>query len=178
MTRRLLAIAAMTLVIAACSGSPDASSPDDGGAGSSSGAEPSAAASSGGGGGGGGAAAACDLITADEAASVMGVDSLESQPTPGDTSYCTYSGADATTLVATSFNASNASDIMAAFGGQAGVTEVSGIGDQALWDSNSATLFVAKGDAIIGITVGDGSMDLAQRQDLSEQLGAIAAGRM
>jgi hypothetical protein len=67
---------------------------------------------------------------------------------------------------------------MAAFGGQAGVTEVSGIGDQALWDSNSATLFVAKGDAIIGITVGDGSMDLAQRQDLSEQLGAIAAGRM
>lgn len=177
MTRRLLAIAAMILVIAACSGSPDASSPDDGGAGSSSGAEPSAAASTGGG-GGGGAAEACELITADEAASVMGVDSLTSESTPGDTSYCTYSGADATTLVATSFNASNASDIIAAYGGQAGVTEVSGIGDQALWDSNSATLFVAKGDAIIGITVGDGSMDLAQRQDYSEQLGAIAAGRM
>jgi hypothetical protein len=177
MTRRLLAIAAMTLVIAACSGSPDASGPDDGGAGSSSGAEPSAAASTGGGGGGGGAADACELITADEAASVMGMD-LESEPTPGDTSYCIYSGADSTAVVATSFNATNANDIMAAFGGQAGVTEVSGIGDRALWDSNSATLFVAKGDAVVGITAGDGSMDPAQRQDYSEQLGAIAAGRM
>ncbi len=179
MFRRVLALSIVVLVIAACSSSPAASGPDGGGGGSSGGPEPSAAASTGGGGGGGGgAAAACDLITADEASSVMGVGNLTAESTPGDTSYCIYSGADSAAVVATSYNASNANDIMGAFGGQAGVTEVSGIGDRALWDSNSATLFVAKGDAVIGITAGDGSMDIAQRQDFSEQLGAIAAGRM
>jgi hypothetical protein len=108
----------------------------------------------------------------------MGMDGLTAESTAGITSYCVYSGADESAVVATSFNASNGGDIMAAYGGQAGVTEITGIGDRALWDSNSATLFVAKGDAVVGITAGDGSMDPADRQDYSEQLGTIAAGRM
>jgi hypothetical protein len=113
MVRRFLALSTVILIIAACSSSPTASSPGgDGGA--SAGAEPSVAATAaGGGGGGGGAAEACDLITADEASSVMGMD-LTSESTAGTTSYCIYSGADASAVVATTFNASNANDILGA----------------------------------------------------------------
>ena len=107
----------------------------------------------------------------------MGVDGLTSESTAGETSYCIYSGADPLRCVATSFNASNANDIMAAFGGQDGVTEVSGIGDRALWDSNSATRSVARRAMPSSASRPARIMDVARARTL-RAVGAIAAERM
>jgi hypothetical protein len=174
MLRRLLTPVIVLAVIAACSSSPAASSPNDGGGGG--GSEPSAAASTGGG-GGGGASDACGLITADEVATIMGVASATAEATAGDPSYCNYRSDDAF-LVATSFGTQNAELVYGAYEGEEGAAAVSGIGDKAVFSPSLATLFFVKGENIVGITAGDGSMGIGDRQDLAEQLGAIAAGRL
>lgn len=105
----------------------------------------------------------------------MSVDSVEAESAPGTTSYCSYTS-NGETVVATSFSASDGEMVWAAY--QNDGPSVSGIGDKAVFSESSGTLFVIKGSAVIGITAGTGEMDPADRQDLEEQLGAIAVGRL
>lgn len=176
MYRRLLVPAVFFLLIAACS--PDGAPSDGGGA--SAGSEPSVAASvdggSGGDGGdGGGAATACDLITTDEVANIMSVDSVEAESVTGTTSYCSYTSGGAL-VVATSLGLQDAEAVYGAY--QNDGPSVSGIGDKAVFSNSTGTLFFVKGTNIVGITAGSGEMDPADRQALEEQLGLIAAGRL
>ena len=178
MVRRLLVPAVFLLLIAACS--PEGSPDGGGGGGASPGSEPSSATSTDSGSGGdgssgGGAATACDLITADEVATVMSVDSVEVESVEGIVSYCSYTSGGAS-VVATSYSAQDAEMVWASY--QNDGPSVSGLGDKAVFSESSGTLFIVKGDSYVGITAGTGDMDPADRQALEEQLGAIAVGRL
>lgn len=127
--------------------------------------------------GGGGASDACALITAEEVASVVGVASTTTEPLAGEPSYCSYrSGTDL--VAATSYGKTNAEAVYGAFAGEAGATVVSGIGDKAVFSPSTATLFIVKGQSIVGITAGAGSTPTEQRLEWAKQLGAIAADRL
>jgi hypothetical protein len=60
----------------------------------------------------------------------------------------------------------------------AGVQQINGLGDDAVFDPASATLLVLNGDAIVSITAGDGTEDEAQRITWARALAEIALGRM
>jgi len=153
------------------SGEPSSGSPTD---------EPGAtpAETTTGGGGGGGAPDACALVTADEAAGILGIEGVTTELTPGDFSYCFYSDAAGDLIAASSYTARGGHAAFDIWKAGAGVQEIDGIGDDAVFDPSSATLFVSKSDALLGMTAGIGTDPEAQRLDWARQFGQIAAGRM
>ncbi len=177
-----------SLVIAACGGasSPAAStaagaspSADGGGAPASAAASAEAsAAASAAASTAGGAAGVCSLMTADEVAQVTGVAGLTTDEMAGEVAYCSYAGADGKAVAATSFQTKGGADVFAIWKSGSESTAVPGIGDDAVFDGSSATLFILKGDKILGLTAGDGQLPNDQRLTMEKQLGAIAAGRM
>ncbi len=177
MIRRILAVLVPVALLVACAPAGSGNESPGGGGNESTGpgasqAAASAAASTG---GGGGAAIACDLITTGEVATVMGVASTEAESVPGEPSYCSYRS-DGQLVAATSFSTETAETVWAAYGNDG--PAVSGLGDKAVFSNSTGTLFFVKGDAIMGITAGPGSMAADERQALAEQLGAFAAGRL
>lgn len=134
---------------------------------------------SGGGGGGGTAVDACGLVTTDEIGGVVGESGMTiGMNTPGDVSYCIYSKADGSAYVASSWMKQGGGGSFAIWKSGAGVQDVDGIGDDAVWDPSSATLVVLKGDAIVSITAGDSTIDEAERLDWSKAIAEFAIGRM
>ena len=126
---------------------------------------------------GGGATGPCDLITTDEVASALGVSGVTSTPSDGVVAYCMYN-AGADIAAATSWTKSGGSVAFGAFAQEAGAIQVPGIGDQAVFSPSTETLFILKGDAVVGITAGQGDAGAAKRQEWATALGKLAAGRM
>lgn len=181
MQRYLLGLLVGAVLVSACSGGGGATASPGGGATTT--ALPGATDTPAAGtpipttAGGGGASDACGLITAEELASVMSATNVTTEPIAGETSYCTYRAAGAL-VAATSYSKSSADLVYPSFAAEAGATLVSGIGDKAVFSPSTATLFIVKGQQIVGITAGAGTMPIEQRLELSKQLGAIAAGRL
>ena len=180
--RYLFVAVVMTLAVAACGGNEAESTTTAGdniattavsGATTSQPASDTTLPDTGSGGG-----EACDMMTAEEVAGVMGVDITTTEPLSGTVSYCAYKDGDGNSVVATSFTTVDAETTYQVWASASGVSTVSGLGDGAVFDPNSATLFILKGGSFIGITAGDGSVDVADRQALAEQLGAIAVDHM
>lgn len=122
---------------------------------------------------------ACDLASPDEVGGVVGEDGLVvGMNTPGDVSYCIYNTGAGDAFVATSWMKRGGSGSFSIWKSGAGVQEVDGLGDDAVFDPSSATLLVLKGDAIFSVTAGDGSVGESQRLDWSKGIAEIAIGRM
>lgn len=129
-------------------------------------------------GGGGGGGDACTLVTADEAGGILGVSGVTVDLTPGDFSYCFYRESSGDAVAATAYTKRGGSSSFAIWKAGAGVQQIDGIGDDAVFDPASATLFVLKGDAIYSITAGISSDSEADRLGWAKQFGQTAAGRM
>lgn len=121
---------------------------------------------------------ACALVSADEAGGILGATGATAELTPGDFSYCMYRTATGDIIAATSFTARGGRDVFKAWDSGSGVQPVDGIGDDAVFDPSSATLFVIKGEAIYGVTAGIGSDPEAQRLEWAKAFAALAAGRI
>ncbi|MFN8638779.1 MAG: hypothetical protein U0360_04820 [Dehalococcoidia bacterium] len=119
---------------------------------------------------------ACGLITADEVGRVMGATGVkaESQPELAGATYCIYHSADGNSVAATSYLKAGAT-AYSAF--SASSTPQAGVGDRAQWDPSSESLMVLKGQGVMVITAGDGSMPTARRIELAKQLAAIGVTR-
>ncbi len=124
---------------------------------------------------GGTAADACSLITPAEVGQVMGVTgvTVDNLPELNGASNCIYKGPDNKIVVATAYLKAG----VGAFNAMGGAQAESGLGDKALWETNTAALMILKGQTVLSITAGDGSMPLARRLELSRQLGALGVAR-
>ena len=185
--RTTILLASLLLSLAACGGNASTgSAPTPGPTQATATDSPSTAATEGpdatpaettsGGGGGGGDA--CELVTAEEAGTILGVNGVTTELTPGDFSYCIYRDAAGDATGASSYTARGGAAIFGVWKSGAGVQDIDGIGDDAVFDPSSATLFVSKGDAVFGISAGISSDSEAQRLEWAKEFGAIAAGRM
>jgi hypothetical protein len=150
-----------------------AATSQDPGASDAASAEPS----TGSGGGGGTAADACALLTTDEVASTIGVASTTSELGPGEPSYCTYRTAD-DIAAAVSLARVNGLVGFQVFEAEEGAIVKPGIGDKAIFSPSTETLFIRKGNVVVGITAGEGSAGAAQREEWSTALGQLADDRM
>src|SRR6478672_9520249 len=123
-----------------------------------------------------GVVGACDLVTADELASALGLSSTVT-PDPningnnGDVNYCIYRSA-GTEVLGASYRKSGGGPVFDAWKSNAGVQAVSGLGDAALWDPTQKTLFILKGASVYSIDGGSTPLDRLKA------VGAIAVGRM
>ena len=190
MTARLArsgSILAMLLLVAACgTTNPPAATQGPGGGGGTNppAATQGAVATQDGGGGGGGefTGAPCSLITTDEVAGVLGGSGWKAQEFPmvGGSGQCLYAESAGASAAATSITTGATVDMLwqtyAGLG--ADVTQVSGVGDKAIFLSSTATLFFQKGSTLIGITAGIGTDPEEDRLNAAKALGAIAAGRL
>ena len=119
---------------------------------------------------------ACDLVTADELATALGLSSTVT-PDPNisgsnaDVNYCIYRASGAEVL-GTSYRKSGGGPVFDAYKSNAGVQPVSGLGDEAIWDPTQKTLFILKGASLYSIDGGSTPLDRLKA------VGAIAVGRL
>jgi len=118
---------------------------------------------------------ACALITTDEVGRIMGAAGVRTELLAGDPSYCTYRDGAGSIVAATTYMRSGAATAFQAL--SSGSQPVSGLGERAQWEPNSATLQILKGGTVLAITAGDGRMAAPQRQDLAKQLGAVGSAK-
>lgn len=180
-------LAVLVLVLAACGGGGGGGNasavPTDGTATTASTQEtaPEAPASAGatpagGGGGGGTASNACEQITAAEVEGIMGGGPLKTNLLDGDPSYCTYDTGDASSVLGTALSSKGGRavyDVYAATG-----TRVDGLGDDAVFDPDSKTLFIVKGDALLTLTAGSPDTETSAMLEYAKQLATIALSRI
>jgi hypothetical protein len=186
------AIGVIALILAACGGGggstapstaastaassePSVAASSEPSAVASQGSEESPAASTG---GGGGAENAFAIITAEEFGGVLDADDVTTQLFDGPVSSCIYSDGNSDAIGATSLTKEGAAGVFQAWASGSGVVPVDGVGDDAVWDPSTATLFVLKGSNLAGIAAGTGADDEADRKAWAIELGGIAAGRM
>jgi hypothetical protein len=187
---RLIGIATLAVAVGACGGSAPAA-PTDAGESAGVASEPAetntTASEPAGGDGtaspddggviGSGGGSACDLLTADEAGTVLGIAGLDTVDTPGEVSSCIYANADGA-VVGTTYTPRGGDGLFSVYLSGGGMQSISGVGDGALFDPSSATLIVRKGDSLFAISAGTGRETEEQRLDWAKQLAAIAVGRM
>jgi hypothetical protein len=186
-TRWVGTLAVMTMLAAACGGggSGDGASADpSGGAvqsvdpGASAGAsqpaasEPVASEPAAGGGGD-----VCGLVTIAEVEGVFGVSGVTQGLFVGPPDTCDYQldGAPFAAVVLTTIGATSIFDAIA---GDAASESVSGLGDRALYNSQTLNFLIQKGDRLLSISTFDPSKTDAERFELMKQMGAIADDRM
>jgi hypothetical protein len=126
--------------------------------------------------GGGTVTNACDLISADDASRIMGSASLTTESLEGEPSYCFYNLSDATTVVATFLSHTGSKGVYDTYA--AAWTKIDGIGDGAVFDADSKTLFILKGDALFSITAGDAGTEAAAMLEFAKELGVIALSHL
>jgi hypothetical protein len=186
-----LTLAGLTLVMAGCSSSgasiapeppaqasqpassvdaapPEASAPPDA----------TAVAATQAAGGGGQAGGACALISAADAAAILGSGDLTEESIDGDPSYCTYRDGAGDIQVATSMITTGGASTFDIWRAASGVETLESLGDGALWDPSSESLFLFKNGTLVGITAGAGSAGGEKRLEWAKALAALAVGRM
>jgi len=95
---------------------------------------------------------ACDLLSADEAASVIGKGPMEAQGSEFSPQFCTYAVTSTGEVVVSTFL--QASGGAAAWDSYSAASEpVSGLGDRAMFEATTGILFVLKGDAMFNVNV-------------------------
>jgi hypothetical protein len=184
------------IALAACGGASPAATQGNGGGGGGGTAAPATAgpvatdvpvatdgpvATQGGGGGGGTPETAC-LVSTDEMQGVIGESgwTMQEFPIQGDAGQCIYNAADGASIAAISITVGpNAEMLWGVYAANADdATEVSGVGDRAIFLASTESLFFTKGGTLIGITAGTGSDGPEKRRQFAEALGKIIAGRL
>ena len=190
--RRLLGFAVPVLAIAlvGCGGSTGSPSADAGGASiapsaaasvapaASPSAQPSAAPSVPASAGAGTGATACALVTAAEAGQILGMSGVTTVETPGEISFCIYNDSAGAGIAASSLMVRGGSAAFGIWKSGAGVRQVDGLGDDAVFDPSSATLLVLSGDAIYSVTAGLGDEPEDQRLEWERGFAMTALGRL
>lgn len=125
----------------------------------------------------GGGAGVCDLVTVAELESIFAVTGVTTTVVAGPPDTCDIQrdSAPLAAIVLTPSGGRMIYDILAA--GEDAQT-IDGLGDQAFYSSSTLLLVVARGDAMASIAMFDDGRSEAERLDLMQQIGAIAAGRM
>lgn len=121
--------------------------------------------------GGGSAGSVCELVTADELASIFGVPSVTTTVFAGPPDTCSVDSDAGDPLVAWSYSTAQAGAVYDAFALAGQSVDVPGIGDKAAIVENTG-LLVLKGDSLIVVTVQSGDDELAKK------VAQAAAGRM
>lgn len=127
--------------------------------------------------GGGAGGGVCDLVTPAELESIFAVTGVTTTVVAGppDTCDIQQDSAPLAAIVLTTTGGRMIYDILAA---GADAERVDGLGDDAFYSSSTLLLVIARGDAMASIAVFDDGRSEADRLDLMQQIGAIAAGRM
>ena len=127
--------------------------------------------------GGAGTEDPCGLATIEEVSSALGVDVVEAEAQTGDdTTYCNYRTADGTSVMALSFSRGQ-TFVFDSFKNASDAIPVPGIGDDAVFSSD--TLFIKRGDAVVGIQAGQ--IDVDDTDEIIQLLTEVAraiAGRL
>jgi hypothetical protein len=117
--------------------------------------------------------AGCDLLSADEAAGIVGKGAMTTSVNESVPNYCYYSIASSSEP---SFNIYfkpyDGQKFFASEQETVQAQPVSGIGDKAMYDSFSQKLHVLKGDSVIVVSIDDLSMSPDDAQDLAQQIAA------
>jgi hypothetical protein len=139
-------------------------------------AAPTAGAST----GAGGAGEACDLLTADEIGTVIGTSIASTESVAGEPSYCQYLDADGMPQVATSYARQAQEFAWQMWAQEDGAVQVDVPGAEAVFSPSTETVYLRKGDAIVGVTagLGAGATPTDQRRAWATELAAIVATRM
>lgn len=120
----------------------------------------------------------CELVTADELASVFNVPSVKTTVIPGPPDNCIVESDTGDPLTAWSLTTAQASAVFDAFTSDPATVEVSGIGDKAAFVQNTG-LLVLKGENLVVISISGGA-DLSDEEAMesAKEIGTYAAGRM
>jgi hypothetical protein len=140
----------------------------------------SAAPSAGSSTGAGGAAEACDLLTADEVGGVIATAIASTESVAGEPSYCQYLDAAGMPQAATSYTRQAQPISWQIWADEEGAVELDVPGVEAVFSPSTETVYLHKGDAIVGITagLGAGATPTDQRREWATELARIAATRM
>lgn len=131
----------------------------------------------GGGGGGGGVADVCALVTPAELETIFGFSPIKTQVLAGPPDTCDVQYQDAP-IAAWVYTSAQGKFAFEAIASNSEASQVSGIGDRAVYLPSSQLLIVLKGDATTSISVYDSSRPEADWEKLRESIAKIAAGRM
>jgi hypothetical protein len=186
------ALVGAVLMLAACTGasSPDPSAgpgsappatPSTAPASTAASADPtSAGPSAGPSTGAGGAAEACDLLTADEIGGVIDTAIASTESVAGEPSYCQYLDGDGMPQVALSYTKQAQEFAWEMWAQEEGAIEVDVPGAEAVFSPSTETVYLRKGDAIVGVTAGLGAgvTPTDQRRAWATELAVIAVTRM
>lgn len=119
----------------------------------------------------------CGLVTADEMAGILGKSPVKQGFFPGPPDTCDYQ-VDGAPLAAIVLMGEGAGMVYEAMKADPASEEFSGLGDRALFNSQTQTFLVAKGDRLLTIAITDIDMTDAQRLDAMKAAAKIAADRM
>lgn len=186
---RIGLVVVTTLVLAACGGSTGGASQEPGGSTAPSAAAPSEGTASqapasqepvvtpGSSTGGGPAGGVCDLVTAGELESILGLGSVATivLAGPPDTCDVQVDNAPVAAFVWTTTGGRMIYDILAA---GADAEPVGGIGDGAFFSAEQRLLFVLKGDATLSVAVFADSLDEDAQFEAMKKIAAAAVSRM
>ena len=182
---------AITMLVAACgSSTPPAATQGGGGAttvpatqAGGGATQPPAATQAGGNGGGEFTGGPCSLLSTDEVAGVLGGSGWTAQETPmaGGSGGCIFESGDSLNIAAISVTSGvNTPTLWAVYSNLPAteIQQVSGIGDSAVWVTSSDTLFVLKGQTLVGVNAGTGEAADADRLAWAKSLGGIVFGHL
>jgi hypothetical protein len=97
---------------------------------------------------------ACDLLSADEAAGVIGKGPMTVQPSSSTPQFCSYAvTSSGEVLVSVYLDAKGGRSAWNTFTGSLSTEPVSGLGDQALFEPSTGILFALKGDSLLNVNV-------------------------
>jgi hypothetical protein len=97
---------------------------------------------------------ACDLLSGAEAAGVVGKGPMEAKPNASTPQFCTYAlSSSGEELLSVYLDAKGGRTAWDSFTGSLSTEPVSGLGDQALFESSTGILFVLKGDSVVNVNV-------------------------
>ncbi len=122
--------------------------------------------------------AACGLITTDEAGKygIMGNGSTSAGSATGSESSCIYTSGDIAVTVTLIKPGGKAAFDSVKVG--KGIQVITGVGTNAVFDPASATMYVAKGDAMAAIVQGAASQAIDARLRAETELAKLVAGRL
>ena len=115
---------------------------------------------------------ACDLLSADEAASVLAKGPMSAQGNQFTPQFCTYAIVSSGEVVlSTFFQPKGGAATFAGIEGSGTTDPVSGLGDKAMFEPGTGILFVLKGDTLLNVNVF--GQEPAATLDLDRQLAEV-----
>lgn len=122
-------------------------------------------------------AGVCELVTADELASILGKPVvLEVLAGPPDTCDVQSDGAPIAAFVF--MEGPNFGFAFDAWASDPSAEDVAGIGDRAVFVVDSELMIVKRGDRLVSISVYDVDVPVADRTEMMKDIARVAAGRM